>query len=75
MQSQGWFNQLHGMVLGLVYRIGNRCKSSGAAAGAFPKPLPEPGWVGKASGPDFGRILIGKAAKSELEGRNESLPD
>ena len=33
------FNKPYGIALELVYRAENRCKSSGAPAGAFPKPL------------------------------------
>ena len=43
------FNKPHGMALELVYRAENRCKSSGAPAGAFPKP--PRGRVGPGSGP------------------------
>ena len=32
------FKKPHGMALELVYRAENRCKSSGAPAGAFPMP-------------------------------------
>ncbi len=32
------FENPHGMTLKLVYRAENRCNSSGASAGAFPKP-------------------------------------
>ncbi len=34
------------MALEIVYRTENRCKSSGAPAGAFPKPPLGPGWDG-----------------------------
>ncbi len=46
MQSQSGFNKSRGMDLELVYGAEHRCKSSGAPAGAFPKP-PGPGWAGK----------------------------
>ncbi len=38
MQSQG-FKKPHGLALEFVYRHENRCKSSGAPAGAFSRPL------------------------------------
>ncbi len=43
------FNKSHGMALDLVYRVENRCNSSGAPAGASPRP--PRGWVGLGSGP------------------------
>ncbi len=38
MQSQGGFKKPHGLALELVYRAKRRCNSSGAPAGAFPRP-------------------------------------
>ena len=43
------FKKPHGMALELVYRSENRCKLSGAPAGAFPRP--PRGRVGPGSGP------------------------
>ncbi len=42
------FKQPPGIALQLIYRAENRCKSSGAPAGAFPKP--PRGWVDPGSG-------------------------
>ncbi len=40
-------NKPHGLALELVHRAENRCESSGAPAGAFPRTPPGPGWAGK----------------------------
>ncbi len=41
------FNKPHGMALTLACRAENRCKPSGAPAGAFPRHPVGPGWAGK----------------------------
>ncbi len=43
--SHKGFNKSHGMALEFVYRAENQRKSSGAPAGAFPRPPTGPGWL------------------------------
>ncbi len=41
------FKKPHEIALELIYRTENRTESSGAPAGAFPRPPSAPGWAGK----------------------------
>ncbi len=53
------------MAFELVYRVENRCKSSGAPVGAFPKPLR--GRVGPESGPPLPKTNPTKKRLTALE--------